>query len=178
LIIPIIGGAVTSTAVDTGASALQARELRKSFGGIPVLRGVSLALRPGTVTALAGENGAGKSTLMKIVSGQLRQDAGEVLVDGEQLRRADPRDARALGVGIVPQEGALFPHLSVGANVGFGLNRHARRSGRVEQMLELVGLGGYQRRMPHELSGGQQQRVALARALAPRPAHLRHVAPV
>jgi ribose transport system ATP-binding protein len=132
LIIPIIGGAVTSTAVDTGASALQARELRKSFGGIPVLRGVSLALRPGTVTALAGENGAGKSTLMKIVSGQLRQDAGEVLVDGEQLRRADPRDARALGVGIVPQELAPILDMTVYENLFVGRELR-RRSGLLDR---------------------------------------------
>jgi len=100
--------------------ALECEGLVKVFGGIPVLRGVSLALRPGTVTALAGENGAGKSTLMKIASGQVRQDAGEVLVEGTSLRRADPREAHALGVAIVPQELAPILDMTVYENLFVG----------------------------------------------------------
>lgn len=89
--------------------ALEVRDLHKTFGGVPVPLGVGFSVLPGRVTGLAGENGAGKSTLMKIVSGQYRQDAGQVVVRGQELLRADPIHARALGVGIVPQELAPYP---------------------------------------------------------------------
>ncbi|WP_217548657.1 sugar ABC transporter ATP-binding protein [Streptomyces sp. GbtcB6] len=129
-------------------SALECRGLAKAFGGIPVLRGVSLNLAPGTVTALAGENGAGKSTLMKIVSGQVRPDTGDVLVGGEVLRLADARTARELGVGIVPQELAPILDMTVYENL-FAGRELKRRSGLLDrrrmaaqarEMLEVFGV--------------------------------------
>ena len=107
-------------------AALECRELTKSFGGVPVLRGVSLALRPGTVTALAGENGAGKSTLMKIAAGQHRPDSGSVLVGGEELPLGDVRAAHHHGVAIVPQELAAIPHLTVYENLFVGRELRTR----------------------------------------------------
>ncbi len=100
--------------------ALEARNVHKAFGGIPVLRGVSLSLRPGSITALAGENGAGKSTLMKIASGQLRGDEGEVLVRGEELPTGNPQAATRAGVAIVPQELASLPEMTVYENIFIG----------------------------------------------------------
>ncbi|WP_206302279.1 MULTISPECIES: sugar ABC transporter ATP-binding protein [unclassified Streptomyces] len=113
-------------------TALECRGVVKAFGGIPVLRGISLALEPGTVTALAGENGAGKSTLMKIASGQVRADAGDVTVAGEPLRHTDPRLARELGVGIVPQELAPILDMTVYENL-FAGRELRRRSGLLDR---------------------------------------------
>jgi iron(III) transport system ATP-binding protein len=152
-------------------SELIVRGLAKSFGAQPVLVGVDLTVPEGTLAAVLGPSGCGKTTLLRIVAGFDNPDAGEVLIGGRTVAgrgRAVAPERRA--VGIVPQEGALFPHLTVAGNVGFGLSRGRTVASRVEQMLELVGLGGYGSRMPHELSGGQQQRVAVARALAPAPA--------
>lgn len=122
--------------------------LAKGFGGIPVLRDVSFALRPGQLTVLAGENGAGKSTLMKIVTGQLKADAGTVTLDGTELRHADPALARNLGVGIVPQELAPYPELSVYENLFVGRELRARTglldrremASRARDMLEVFGV--------------------------------------
>ena len=130
---------MTSTAAGnaakiTDAAALELRGVVKAFGGIPVLRGVSLSLRPGTITALAGENGAGKSTLMKIASGQVRQDVGEVLVNDRPLRHAEPRAARQLGVGIVPQELAPILDMTVYENLFVGRELR-RRSGLLDRRL-------------------------------------------
>jgi iron(III) transport system ATP-binding protein len=151
-------------------SELVVRGVSKSFGTTPVLRGVDLTVPQGALAAVLGPSGCGKTTLLRIVAGFDTADAGEVVIDGQVVfgpgSNVPPERRR---VGMVPQEGALFPHLSVTGNVGFGLPR-GRRSTRVDEMLELVGLGGYGTRMPAELSGGQQQRVALARALAPGPA--------
>ena len=151
-------------------SELVLRGVSKSFGTTPVLRGVDLTVPQGALAAVLGPSGCGKTTLLRIVAGFDTADAGEVVIDGQVVfgpgSNVPPERRR---VGMVPQEGALFPHLSVAGNVGFGLPR-GRRSTRVDEMLELVGLGGYGTRMPAELSGGQQQRVALARALAPGPA--------
>jgi iron(III) transport system ATP-binding protein len=152
-------------------SELVVRGLEKGFGGPPVLSGVDLVVPEGTLAAVLGPSGCGKTTLLRIVAGFERPDAGQVVIGGRMVCEpgyGQPPERRR--VGVVPQEGALFPHLSVAANVAFGLTRGRRRDARVADMLELVGLGGYGDRMPHELSGGQQQRVALARALAPEPA--------
>jgi iron(III) transport system ATP-binding protein len=157
-------------------SELVVRGLTKSFGDHPVLRGVDLTVPTGTLAAVLGPSGCGKTTLLRIVAGFENPDAGEVSIGGTTVAgpgRTLPPERRR--VGIVPQEGALFPHLTVAANVGFGLQRGSRgsrgsRDARVQAMLELVGLGEYGPRLPHQLSGGQQQRVALARALAPDPA--------
>jgi iron(III) transport system ATP-binding protein len=143
----------------------------KAFGPQPVLREVDLAVPAGSFTAILGSSGSGKTTLLRIVAGFERADGGEISIGGELVddaaRRFVPSERRR--IGYVPQEGALFPHLSVGRNVAFGLPRGPERRSRVDELLELVGLSGYRRRFPHQLSGGQQQRVALARALAIGP---------
>jgi iron(III) transport system ATP-binding protein len=143
----------------------------KAFGGPTVLSGVDLEVPAGSFTAILGPSGSGKTTLLRIIAGFERPDAGEVRLGTEvvddAVHRFVPCERRR--IGYVPQEGALFPHLSVGRNVAFGLTREDRRGTRVDELLELVGLAGLARRYPHQLSGGQQQRVALARALAPDP---------
>ena len=143
----------------------------KSFGSQRVLRGVDLDVPHGSFTAILGASGSGKTTLLRIVAGFERPDEGEVSLGDEMVDDAADRfvPSEHRRIGYVPQEGALFPHLSVGRNVGFGLARGASRVSRVDELLELVGLSGYRRRYPHQLSGGQQQRVALARALAIGP---------
>ncbi|MGW7286108.1 ABC transporter ATP-binding protein [Streptomyces sp. NPDC054847] len=148
--------------------------LTKAYGpGAPVLDGLDLTVPRGALAAVLGPSGCGKTTLLRIIAGFLRSDSGTLTIGGRTISgpgvHLRPEQRR---IGIVPQEGALFPHLSVARNVAFGLpgaDRATRRR-RTEEMLELVGLSGYGDRMPHELSGGQQQRVALARALAPEPA--------
>jgi iron(III) transport system ATP-binding protein len=145
------------------------RGVCKSYGSHPVLRGVDLTIESGSLTAILGASGSGKTTLLRVLAGFERADAGTIsmgdrVVDDEHRHLAPERR-----VGYVPQEGALFPHLSVAANVAFGLHRAARRGGRVDELLALVGLAGLGHRYPHQLSGGQQQRVALARALAINP---------
>ncbi|MDT0571460.1 ABC transporter ATP-binding protein [Streptomyces sp. DSM 3412] len=155
------------------ANELYVDGLAKSYAaGDPVLRGLRLTVPAGALAAVLGPSGCGKTTLLRIVAGFLRADAGTIRLGGRVLTGPGvhlPPERRR--IGIVPQEGALFPHLSVARNVAFGLTGLARgeRRHRTEELLELVGLAGYGDRMPHELSGGQQQRVALARALAPRP---------
>ena len=153
-------------------TALTLSGVTKAFGSMPVLTGVDLYVPARTLTAVLGPSGCGKTTLLRLVAGFDDPDAGTIALDGElvagQGRSRPPQRRR---VGYVPQEGALFPHLSVAANVTFGLPRRQRSgTARVTELLELVGLDpGLARRHPHELSGGQQQRVALARALAPQP---------
>jgi len=152
---------------------LRCEAIAKSFGARAVLRDVDLEVDEGTLTAILGSSGSGKTTLLRVIIGFIAPDAGTVTIAGSVVAGAGRKpvapDKRA--VGYVAQEGALYPHLSVGENVGFGLPRGERkRGGRVVEMLELVGLGSdYTERRPHELSGGEQRRVALARALAPRP---------
>jgi iron(III) transport system ATP-binding protein len=152
---------------------LTVKGVTKAFGrhGPKVLDGVDLAIAPGHFTAILGASGSGKTTLLRIVAGFERLDAGEVKLGDDVVDDAGthfvPSERRR--IGYVPQEGALFPHLSVGRNVGFGLPRRPDRRRRVDELLELVGLSGLHRRYPHQLSGGQQQRVALARALATDP---------
>jgi len=138
----------------------------------PAVDGLSLRVTEGEILALLGPSGCGKTTTLRLIAGLESPDAGTITLRGQIVAgpgRAVPPEER--GVGIVFQDYALFPHLTVADNVAFGLPRAARRS-RVEAVLELVGLGGFGPRYPHELSGGQQQRVALARALAPAPALL------
>ncbi len=158
--------------------ALTVHGVTKAFGpnAAPVLRGVDLTVPAGNFTAILGASGSGKTTLLRIVAGFERLDTGSVLLGDDVVDDAGahfvPSERRR--VGYVPQEGALFPHLSVGRNVGFGLPRSrelpaSQRRARVDELLEMVGLSGLHRRYPHQLSGGQQQRVALARALATEP---------
>ena len=143
----------------------------KAFGPQRVLRGVELVVPPGSFTAILGSSGSGKTTLLRVVAGFERPDDGVVQLGGDVVDDAGHRfvPSERRRIGYVPQEGALFPHLSVGRNVAFGLPRGPDRRRRVDELLELVGLSGYHRRYPHQLSGGQQQRVALARALAVGP---------
>ncbi|MEN9644591.1 MAG: hypothetical protein RL238_1260 [Actinomycetota bacterium] len=148
-------------------------DLHRRFGTVEVLRGTNLSIAPGEVTAVLGPSGGGKTTLLRLIAGFDRPDAGVVEIDGVRVAAPGtfiaPEHRR---VGIVPQEGALFPHLDVAGNVGYGLRRGPDRSARVQEMLELVGMAHAASARPAQLSGGQQQRVALARALAPRPALL------
>ena len=153
-------------------SSLTVQGLTRSFGSTPVLSGVDLHVPVGSLTALLGPSGSGKTTLLRLIAGFDDPDAGSVTV-GERLVAGPGRSvpARRRDIGFVPQEGGLFPHLSVAGNVTFGLPRRLRRdTGRVRELLALVGLDAdLADRAPHQLSGGQQQRVALARALAPEP---------
>jgi iron(III) transport system ATP-binding protein len=153
-------------------STIRCTGITKSFGdsSSPVLRGLDLEVPDGTVVTVLGESGSGKTTLLRIIAGFDRPDAGTIVIGGQVADSADcfvPPERRR--IGYVAQEGNLFPHLTIAKNVAFGLPRRERGSGRVQELLDLVGLGGLGKRYPHQLSGGQQQRVALARALAPRP---------
>jgi iron(III) transport system ATP-binding protein len=159
-------------------AALEARSISKSFGRTPVLESIDLTVADGTTTAILGPSGCGKTTLLRLIAGFERPDTGTIAIAGRPVfgaRRSVPPNRRTLGY--VAQEGALFPHLNVRANIAFGLTRSQQRTQskrqRVGELLELVGLDQQlATRQPHELSGGQQQRVALARALAARPALL------
>jgi iron(III) transport system ATP-binding protein len=151
-------------------SALSVKGLWKGYGDQPVLRGVELEVAAGSLTAVLGLSGCGKTTLLRVIAGFERAERGEIslaeltLDDG---RTYVPPERRS--IGYVPQEGALFPHLNVAGNVGFGLSRAERHGNTVDELLEMVGISSLGGRLPHELSGGEQQRVALARALARRP---------
>ncbi len=156
-------------------SRLELMGVTHAFGAVRAVDGVSLVVPEGSFTAVLGPSGCGKTTLLRLVAGFLAPQAGTIRFDDRVVAgegtSTPPQQRR---VGYVPQEGALFPHLDVAANIGFGLpksERSARRcSARVTEMLDLVELSAeYAARSPHELSGGQQQRVALARALAPKP---------
>ena len=150
--------------------SLEVTDLHKSYGSQPVLRGIDLAVVAGSFTSILGPSGSGKTTLLRVIAGFERADHGAVRLGGESVddgeRYVAPEGRR---IGFVPQDGSLFPHLAVEQNVGFGLPRRERRGKRVGELLDMVGLGGLERRYPHQLSGGQQQRVALARALAIGP---------
>lgn len=150
---------------------LEIRNLVRSFGGRRVVDDVSLSIMPGQVTCLLGPSGCGKSTTLRMIAGIEKQNAGSIWADGELVCDGVfrvPPEGRA--TGLMFQDFALFPHLSVAGNVAYGLSGRASKTrGRVEQLLERVGMLAHIDRYPHELSGGEQQRVALARALAPRP---------
>jgi iron(III) transport system ATP-binding protein len=153
-------------------SELRISGLTKSFDGHAVLHGIDLSVERGTLLALLGPSGSGKTTLLRVLCGFERADGGTVDIDGRRVAGDGlhvPSEARR--IGYVPQEGAVFTHLSVAQNIVFGLPRGQRRARyRVDELLELVGLpSSYGDRAPQALSGGQQQRVALARALAPAP---------
>ena len=157
----------------TEPSAIEVRGVHKAFGRNAVLHDVDLDVRAGTVLALLGPSGCGKTTLLRTIAGLEHADAGTISVGRHRVAAPGhhvPPERRQ--VGMVFQDWALFPHLDVGRNVGYGLPRRERAAGRVEQALEMVGLGGMAARLPSTLSGGQQQRVALARAIAPQPSVL------
>lgn len=150
---------------------LEVLGLRRSFGRAPVVDDVSLAVAAGQVTCLLGPSGCGKSTTLRMIAGVERPHAGVIRIDGREVFGAGvdvPPEGRS--VGLMFQDFALFPHLTVAQNVAFGLTgEKAAKAARVGELLERVNLAGYGGKHPHELSGGEQQRVALARALAPRP---------
>jgi iron(III) transport system ATP-binding protein len=152
---------------------LRCEHLAASYGSRPVLDDLNLLVPEGRLTAILGASGSGKTTLLRVIVGFAPADQGTVTVGGRLVagggRSHVPPHRR--GVGYVAQEGALYPHLSVGQNVGFGLSRaERRRSTRIGEVLELVGLDGtYSKRRADQLSGGEQRRVSLARALAPGP---------
>jgi iron(III) transport system ATP-binding protein len=152
---------------------LRCEGLVKSYGPRKVLHGVDLLVAQGTLTAILGASGSGKTTLLRMVMGLIEADAGTIVVGGTTVADAKRVNLRTdkRSIGYVAQEGALFPHITVGENVGFGLARSERRRGRrISEALELVGLDdSFIPRRPQELSGGEQRRVGLARALAPRP---------
>ena len=145
----------------------------KTFGATTALDGASLEVSRGDDDSLLGTSGCGKTTALQVVAGFERPDAGRVVLAGRTVTDGDAGTFVAperRGVGMVFQDHALFPHLDVAANVGFGLTgRAGERRARVRELLALVGLDGLEGRLPGQLSGGQRQRVAVARALAPRP---------
>jgi iron(III) transport system ATP-binding protein len=149
-------------------SVIELRAVAKRFGATPVLTDVDLTVPAASITAVLGASGSGKTTLLRLIAGFEQLDAGTIAINGRALddgrRAVRPQDR---GIGYVPQDGALFPHLTVLGNVGFGLPRRERSA--AHELIDVVGLTGLEGRYPHQLSGGQQQRVALARALAIRP---------
>ena len=152
------------------APVLRLRGVHHAYGATPTLRGLDLDVDRGEVCCLLGPSGCGKTTALRLIAGFERVGAGTVEVEGEAVsgpRHHVPPEARR--IGMVFQDYALFPHLTVAGNVGFGLPRTRAATARVAEVLDAVGLGWAGSRHPHELSGGQQQRVALARALAPSP---------
>jgi iron(III) transport system ATP-binding protein len=153
------------------APRLEVRNLVRRFDGRTVVDDVSLAIEAGQVSCFLGPSGCGKSTTLRLIAGVDTQDGGEILVDGALVSdpaSSVPPERRA--IGLMFQDFALFPHLSVAENIAFGLTKPTTdRSRRVDELLERVSLSGFGPHFPHELSGGEQQRVALARALAPRP---------
>jgi len=163
----------------TSSCALEVRDLGVRLaaptGPIHVLQGLSFKLAPGEIGSLLGTSGCGKTTALRTIAGFVQPAQGQVIIGGQTV--AEPGRSIApehRGVGVVFQDYALFPHLTIARNVGFGLRNQpdSTRSSRVRKLLDMVGLGPWADRFPHELSGGQQQRAALARALAPAPSVL------
>lgn len=151
--------------------ALECTNISKTFDQTIALHDVNLCIKTGSLTALLGPSGCGKTTLLRLIAGFEKPDWGEIRINGQVVAGQQvmlPAEQRH--VGMVFQEYALFQHMNVAQNIAFGLKGPAEaKQARTREMLHLIGLDGFERRMPHELSGGQQQRVALARALAPQP---------
>ena len=157
---------------DAAVPILSLRGVRQSYDGHEVVRGLSLELKRGSIGCLLGPSGCGKTTVLRCIAGFETLTTGEIRIDGEVVSGPGvqlPPERRR--IGMVFQDYALFPHLTVAKNVAFGLRGFDRKeqSKRIAQSIELVGLQGHEDKYPHQLSGGQQQRVALARALAPGP---------
>jgi len=153
-------------------NALDLNSLYKSFGAQSALENINLSIATGSRTAIVGPSGSGKTTLLRMIAGFEFPDAGSILLDGQPLVDANTAiPAHQRLIGYVPQDGALFPHMTVAENIGFGLvGRPGEKQPRIAELMNSVALDAQMaKRWPHELSGGQQQRVALARALAQRP---------
>lgn len=152
---------------------LRFQNIYHDYGAVPALSGVSLEAKTGEILCLLGQSGCGKTTLLNLTAGTLALQQGEIDLDGQVLaNKAKSQPPEKRPVGLVFQDGALFPHLTVAQNVGFGVSDKAKRGRIVPELLEQIGLAGFGDRYPHTLSGGQKQRVAVARALAPEPAIL------
>jgi spermidine/putrescine transport system ATP-binding protein len=151
-------------------SILEIRDLTRSYGAIPAVRGLSFDVRRGEFLCIIGPSGCGKTTLLRMIAGFLQPTSGDILLDGTSLLSKPPYRRP---VNMVFQNYALFPHMTVGQNVGFGMEMHKvpapERSDRIRRILEVVELAGFEGRRVGELSGGQQQRVALARSLVLNP---------
>jgi putative spermidine/putrescine transport system ATP-binding protein len=165
-----VAPAAPATSARAGTVALHVRSIRKSFGTQEVLKGIDLDVQKGEFLTLLGPSGSGKTTLLRIIAGFESPDGGEMQLQGRDISRLSPAER---GLGMVFQQYALFPHMTVAENVAYGLKMRRWESkplqARVEHMLEIVGLPHLAARKPRQLSGGQQQRVALARALAYEP---------
>ena len=152
------------------AEFLRVENLVKSFGTTTVVKGVNFAFNKGEFVSLLGPSGCGKTTILRMIAGFENPTSGSILVEGQDITHLKPNQRQ---LGMVFQAYALFPNLNVGDNIAFGLKIAGmpapERRARVEEMLKLIGLPGFEKRYPYEMSGGQQQRVALARAIAPRP---------
>jgi iron(III) transport system ATP-binding protein len=154
------------------STVLSLQTIGKAIAGNQILQNLSLDVQEHEFVAILGSSGSGKTTLLRLISGFDSPDSGEIQIGGQPVfGKGLNVSAEERRVGYVPQDAALFPHLSVAKNIEFGLNKlsAAQRSERVTELLKLVDLVGYEERMPHQLSGGQRHRVALARALAPKP---------
>lgn len=149
---------------------LELEGIRKSFGKTQVLKGISLSIRQGEFITFLGASGCGKTTTLRIIAGLESPDEGRVLLNGKDVTALEPNQRN---VNTVFQNYALFPHMNVFANIAYGLKLKKlpkkEIAARVEEMLDLVQLSGYEKRMPSELSGGQRQRVAIARAVINTP---------
>lgn len=149
---------------------LTVRNIVKKYGRSAVLDDVSFTLRSGSIISIVGESGCGKTTLLRIIAGHESDYSGSICIHGVDHTYSP---ARKRNIGLVFQEYALFPHLSIEKNISFGLSEKGSSADkRVEELLDLIGLPDIGKRYPHELSGGQQQRIAIARALAPSPSLL------
>jgi iron(III) transport system ATP-binding protein len=150
---------------------LRLRGVGKRYGQVVALRELTLEVAAGEILLIVGPSGCGKSTALRLIAGLDAPDAGEIEISGQVVAGSRWVGPEQRGVGMVFQDYALFPHMSVAQNVTFGLQRWPReqRAARVAEVLELVNLGRHAQRYPHELSGGEQQRVAIARALAAQP---------
>lgn len=153
-----------------GHFILEVRDLKKSFDGVQVLKGISFSAEPGEFITILGPSGCGKTTTIRIIAGLTEADEGQVFLEGEDVTMREPNER---SVNTVFQNYALFPHMNVETNVAYGLKikgvSKAEIKNRVEEVLELVQLEGYGKRRPDELSGGQKQRVAIARAVINNP---------
>ncbi|SFJ24803.1 iron(III) transport system ATP-binding protein [Paenibacillus sp. UNC496MF] len=172
--VPAPHRAAASQPAPSEAPLLSARFLSRSYGAFQALKGISFDMQPGEIISVLGPSGCGKSTLLQLVAGLLRPDGGELLLNGAVIASSRTMLApEKRGVNMVFQDYALWPHLSVYENIAYGLKRKRMARADIDrtvgELLELLRLGGLEKRLPPELSGGQQQRVAIARALATRP---------